>query len=161
MKSISEIIDGFMNDYRDNLDDLELDRKEIMGQWINRFVLMRPVLTVLFIFLVSGFGYTQPLTASWYSVKSCLKEGTTGIMANGRKLDDQRYTAASWDYPFGTTLKVTNLQNKRSVVVEISDRGPARRLYARGRVLDLSVAAFEAIGDLKQGVIPIAIERVK
>lgn len=118
------------------------------------------IFTVIFYALALSLCHGSALTASWYSMESCLREGTSGIMANGRKLDDRRYTAASWDYAFGTRLKVTNLQNGRSVVVEVCDRGPNKKLYSQGRVIDLSKGAFAAIADLRLGVIPIKIERV-
>lgn len=100
------------------------------------------------------------LTASWYSYESCIKEGSLGVMANGKVLDDSRFTAASWDYDFGTRLQITNLNNRKTVVVEITDRGPSKRLYRQGRVLDLSMAAFKALAPLKDGVIPVSIERM-
>ena len=102
------------------------------------------------------------LTASWYSVESCLREGTSGIMANGRKLDDTKFTAASWDYPFKTRLRITNCRSNKSVIIEITDRGPSKRLVKKGRVIDLSRAAFAYLvggeQNLKIGVIPIKIE---
>ena len=101
-----------------------------------------------------------PLTASWYSVESCRREGTSGIMANGEKLNDFKFTAASWDYAFGTRIKVTNLQNRKSIIVRITDRGPARRLYRQGRVIDLSKGAFQAIAKTGTGIIPIKIEEI-
>jgi hypothetical protein len=102
--------------------------------------------------------HAQELTASWYSVASCLREGTSGIMANGRRLNDAAYVCASWDHPFGTRLLVTNIANNRSVVVVVSDRGPAKKLYRKGRVIDLSKGAFAEIANLKQGVIKITVE---
>lgn len=101
------------------------------------------------------------LTASWYSLESCLYEGTSGIMANGKRLNDEKLTCASWDYKFGTLLKVTNLANGKSVIVEVTDRGPAKRLYRKGRILDLSKEAFRAVANFKSGVIPIKVEVVK
>lgn len=117
-------------------------------------------LAAVIISISSPFIYGQELTASWYSVESCKREGTSGIMANGKVLNDQNYTAASWDYRFGTILKVTNLNNGKVVRVQITDRGPSKRLYRSGRVLDLSVAAFKAIADLRSGIIPVKIEEV-
>ena len=111
------------------------------------------------IFLFFNMSFADTLTASWYSVESCQREGTSGIMANGRRLNDAEYTAASWDYPFGTMLEVTNIKTGKMVRVEVTDRGPARKLYRNGRILDLSRAAFAKIADLKEGVIPINIER--
>ena len=95
-------------------------------------------------------------TASWYSVESCRREGTSGIMANGRPFNDQALTAASWDYPFGTRLLVRHAT--RAVVVTVMDRGPNKRLYAAGRILDLSPKAFEALALLSEGVIHVTIE---
>ncbi len=120
---------------------------------------------LIFTFIFYGVAltscYGQPLTASWYSVESCKREGTSGIMANGEELNDENYTAASWDYRFGTLVKVTNLENGRQIVVTITDRGPNKRLYRQGRVLDLSMAAFKVLSDLRTGVIPVTIEVVR
>lgn len=96
--------------------------------------------------------------ASYYTKASCLREGTSGIMANGKALDDTKLTCASWFYPFGTRLRVTASRNNRSVVVVVSDRGPAKRLVQKGRIIDLSQAAFEALADLKLGVILVKTE---
>ena len=103
-------------------------------------------------------------TASWYSVDSCRREGTSGIMANGRRLDDEAFTAASWDYPFGTTLMVRLRPDQtgpgarqRMVVVTVTDRGPRKTLYRQGRILDLSKKSFEALSPFSAGVIPITV----
>jgi rare lipoprotein A len=99
--------------------------------------------------------------ATWYSVASCLKESGQYRMANGRLLDDKAFTAASWYYKFGTKLRVTNTKTQKSVLVVVSDRGPAKRLVRAGKVIDLSQASFQAIGFLKQGVIPVKVEVVQ
>jgi len=97
-------------------------------------------------------------TASWYSRESCIKESGQCTMANGKELDDEAFTCASWDYVFGTVLEITNLQNGRKITCTVSDRGPAKRLYIKGRTIDLSKAAFRAIADLKLGIIQIKVE---
>ena len=61
-------------------------------------------------------------------------------------------TAAHLHLPFGTMVEVTNLRNRKKVVVRINDRGPFRR----GRVLDLTNAAARQIGILKAGVANVA-----
>src|SRR5262245_55715533 len=67
-------------------------------------------------------------TASYYG------KGFDGRRAaNGEIFDMNAMTAAHKSLPFGTRLQVTNMENGRSVVVRIQDRGP----YVRGRVLDL------------------------
>ena len=100
-------------------------------------------------------------TASWYSRESCLREGTSGVMANGEVFDDKEMVCASWDYPFETKLKVTNLANKKSVVVTVQDRGPARRLYKKGRIIDLSKLAFSKLDKLEKGVIRVKVDLIK
>lgn len=88
-------------------------------------------------------------TASYYGDKS---DGFLGkITASGRILTKNLLIAAHPNLPFGTILRVTNLENGLSVVVEVADRGP----FVHGRVLDLSAAAAESI-DLKLGRVRIA-----
>lgn len=78
--------------------------------------------------------------------------------ASGDIFDASAFTAAHRRYAFGTWLKVTAIDNGKSVVVRVNDRGP----YTKdGRVIDLSQAAFEAIAPLSRGVIQVTIERTK
>jgi rare lipoprotein A len=98
-------------------------------------------------------------TASWYSAKSAQSEGTSGVWtASGERFDEDALTAAMWGVRFGTRVRVTNLRNGKSIIVEINDRGPSRKLVKKGRVIDLSKGAFKAIAPLKSGVIPIRVE---
>ena len=78
------------------------------------------------------------------------------LTANGERFDQNAMTAAHPTLPLGTVVRVTNLQNGRTVKVRINDRGP----YAHGRVIDLSKAAAAALGFKEQGVTPVAIERL-
>src|ERR1700744_3367566 len=69
--------------------------------------------------------------ASWYG-----EQNRGRPMANGRKFDPDKLTAASWFYPLGTRVRVTVSSpdfEARSVLVTITDRGPARRLVQQGR----------------------------
>ncbi|CAN5650653.1 hypothetical protein BH10BAC5_BH10BAC5_03630 [soil metagenome] len=76
--------------------------------------------------------YTESGVASWYG------PGFQGRKtASGERFDTHEMTAAHKTLPFGTMLKVTNLENGISVVVKINDRGP----FVRGRIIDLSNAA--------------------
>ena len=97
-------------------------------------------------------------TASYYDRESCQREGTSGIMANGEKLDDSKLTCATWKLPFGTRLRVTNMANAKSVEVVVTDSGPNKKLYNSGRIVDLSKAAFKKIADNRDGIIPIKLE---
>ena len=98
--------------------------------------------------------------ASYYTIESLKREGqwskTKGVMANGQKYDENKYTCASNDYPFGTILKVTNTQTDKSVDVMVTDRGGFKKY---GRNIDLSKAAFSKIANLKSGVIKVRIEK--
>lgn len=100
-------------------------------------------------------------SASYYTITSCLKEGTSGIMACGERLNDDSYICASWDYPFGTRLLVTNLANGKKVVVVVKDRGPAKRLYKQGRKIDLSYKAMCELDGIRKGIIQVQIEKVR
>ena len=70
-------------------------------------------------------------------------------MANGKRFDFHKLTAASWYFPLGTTIRVVNLKNGESVVVTITDRGPNLRL---NRIVDLSEAAAERLNYVGQGL---------
>ena len=95
----------------------------------------------------SNWGYDG--MASWYG------PGFHGnLTANGEWFNQYAMTAAHRSLPFGTMVRVTNLNNGRSVVVRINDRGP----FTRGRVIDLSTAAAEAIGLINSGVAPVDIQ---
>jgi rare lipoprotein A len=68
--------------------------------------------------------------------------------------DQQELTAAHQTLPLGTRVMVTNLENQKSVEVAINDRGP----FLKGRIIDLSYAAAQALGMVGPGTIPVRIE---
>lgn len=90
--------------------------------------------------------------ASYYSDKYHGKP-----TASGELYDMNRMTAAHRTLPFGTTIKVTRLDNKKSVTVKVNDRGP----FIPERVVDLSKAAARQIGMLQDGETKIKLEIVK
>ncbi len=77
--------------------------------------------------------------------------------SSGEPYRASELTAAHLTLPFGTMVKVTNLENGNSVDVRINDRGP----YITGRVIDLSRAAFETIAHPGQGVIYVEYEIIE
>jgi rare lipoprotein A len=90
--------------------------------------------------------------ASWYGEKQ------RGLpMANGQRFNPDKLTAASWFFDFGTKVVVTHAH--RSVVVEITDRGPAERLLNEGRNIDLSRAAFAKLADPDLGLIDVTVKK--
>ncbi len=97
---------------------------------------------------VAGMGF---MTASWYGPKFHGK-----LTANGEIYDQMAFTAAHKSLPFGTMLKLTNLENGKSVIVRVNDRGP----YINGRDIDLSKGAAIALGSIKNGVIKVKVEQL-
>ena len=77
--------------------------------------------------------------------------------ASGKKFNNNDYTAAHKKLPFGTKVRVTNESNGKSVILEITDRGP----FSKSREIDLSRRAFMEITSNKNlGVITVTIEEV-
>lgn len=76
--------------------------------------------------------------------------------ASGEMMNPRDMTAAHPSLSFGTHVRVTELSSRRSVVVRINDRGP----FVKGRIIDLSTAAAEALGIVEQGVAMVDVEVV-
>jgi rare lipoprotein A len=74
--------------------------------------------------------------------------------ASGAIFDPQAMTMAHRTLPFGTRVRVTNLENQRSVEVVVNDRGPA----VRGRIADLSAGAAQRLGMIAHGVVDAILE---
>lgn len=78
--------------------------------------------------------------------------------ANGSRFNNNKYTAAHKKLPFGTKVKVTNEANGKSVIVEITDRGP----FVKTRDIDLSKRAFMDITKNKgAGAMKVTIETIE
>ena len=91
--------------------------------------------------------------ATWYGKEF------HGVMTATKKekFDMYAMTAAHKRIPFDSKVKVTNLANKKSVIVRINDRGPSKQ----ERVVDLSYGAFSRIPDPEKGIIDVEIEVLK
>ena len=76
------------------------------------------------------------------------------VTASGERYDMHALTAAHRTLPFGSRVRVTNLDNGRSVVVRINDRGP----YVEKRVIDLSYAAARELQFLDDGTARVRLE---
>ena len=74
--------------------------------------------------------------------------------AYGKTYDKDKFTAAHLQHPPGTKLRVTRLDNNKSVVVTVNDKGP----YKRGRIIDLSTAAAERLDLIEDGVTQVKVE---
>jgi len=93
--------------------------------------------------------YSEAGIASYYADKY---QGR--LTANGERFDMYRISAAHKTLPFNTKVKVVNVNNGRSVVVRINDRGP----FIEGRIIDLSYAAFGRIADHREGLADVVLE---
>lgn len=112
----------------------------------------RPALLLLIVGILLPLstlaGWEEEGLASWYGGRF---QGRT--TASGEIFDTNQMTAAHKTLPFGTKVRVTEVESGRSVVVRINDRGP----YAEGRVIDLSRAAALEIGLVAKGIAPVRV----
>lgn len=96
-------------------------------------------------------GYKETGIASWYGADFHGKP-----TANGECYDMYAISAAHNTLPMPTWVRVTHLENGRSIVLRVNDRGP----FARGRLIDLSYGAASKLGMVKQGTAPVSVEAV-
>jgi rare lipoprotein A len=95
--------------------------------------------------------YTEQGVASWYGAPFHGRQAS-----NGEVFDMNQMVAAHRTLPFGSVVRVTNMNNGRQIEVRIIDRGP----FVEGRIIDLSLAAARAIDMVGTGVAPVRIEVV-
>ena len=110
---------------------------------------VRPAAVAPAVVQPQGPTFAETGTASWYGA---WHQGR--LTADGERFDPRAFTAAHRNLPFGTILRVTNLASGAMVKVRVNDRGP----YIKGRTLDLSAAAAEALGITKDGIARVRIE---
>lgn len=99
----------------------------------------------------SAAASSQVGVASWYG-SECQGLPT----ASGKPFDMEGMTCAHRQLPFGTRIRVTNLMNAKSLILKVTDRGPA----VANRVLDVSMAAARRLGFLRAGTTPVRIQVV-
>ncbi|HXV61558.1 MAG TPA: septal ring lytic transglycosylase RlpA family protein [Vicinamibacteria bacterium] len=87
--------------------------------------------------------------ASWYGIEEAGR-----ATASGEIMDPERMTAAHKTLPFGSLVRVTDLESRQEVEVIINDRGP----FVKGRIIDLSFGAARELGLAEKGVTPVRIE---
>ncbi len=116
---------------------------------------MTQLRNVLFVaFTILGFislHAQQRGKASFYS-----RRATGARTSSGERLHHNDFTCAHRTHPFGTKLRVKNLNNGKEVVVRVNDRGP----FGSGRIVDLSWGAAKALGMLSHGVVPVEVTPV-
>lgn len=96
----------------------------------------------------SADGYSEVGIASWYG------PGFHGkLTANGETYNQKAMTAAHKTLPLPTLVKVENLENGKSVVVRVNDRGP----YSKGRIIDLTEVAARRLGMIDKGTAKVRV----
>ncbi|OGU38373.1 MAG: hypothetical protein A2X61_14925 [Ignavibacteria bacterium GWB2_35_12] len=123
----------------------------LLEEVVNITLYERDVVDISDLKIGEDYFYTNTGTASWYGKKFHLRK-----TANGELFNMYEYSAAHRDLPFGTILKVSNVDNGLAVLVRINDRGP----FIGNRILDLSYSSSIEIGNtglskvLIEGFIP-------
>ncbi len=107
---------------------------KIMGQWY---------------YPKEDYSYSEVGTASWYGEDFHAKK-----TANGENYDMNTLTAAHRTLPLPSIVKVTNLENGRSLVLRINDRGP----YAKNRIIDISKRGAQLLGFQTKGTAKVRVE---
>lgn len=89
--------------------------------------------------------------ATWYG-----EEFNDQVTFSGEKFNCNKLTCASNKFPMGTKLKITNKENKKSVIVKVNDKGGMGEY-----TIDLSKEAFKRIAELKTGIIDVKVKVIK
>jgi len=92
---------------------------------------------------------TEDGLASWYGIEEAGR-----ATASGEIMDPERKTAAHRSLPFGSLVRVTDLETGKAVEVIVNDRGP----HVDGRIIDLSFAAARELDLVDRGVTPVRIQ---
>jgi rare lipoprotein A len=99
-------------------------------------------------------GFVEEGLASWYGMEGGKVREHGKLTASGRRYDQNAMTAAHKTLPLGTRVKVTNLDNNRTIVVVINDRGP----YIEGRIIDLTLRGARSLGFKEAGIARVRIQ---
>ncbi len=126
--------------------------KHIKVRFVSRLAIL--ILCICF-FTNNSFAqkrYKQKGKASFYANKFIGRKTSNGEIFSQKKL-----TAAHKHLPFGTKLKVTNLDNNRSIIVVVNDRGP----FIKDRIIDLTKYGANKLEFIKKGVATVLIEEIQ
>jgi rare lipoprotein A len=107
--------------------------------------------------------YRETGIASWYGYET-LRNNKGRMTANGEVFDPEQMTAAHKYLPLPTHVKVTNLDNQRSIIVRVNDRGPFpsdRNPSSGSRIIDLSAGAAKRLGFHRKGLAMVRVETIE
>ncbi len=99
--------------------------------------------------------YEEIGIASWYGEET-RKKKDGHMTANGEAFDPEGLSAAHKYLPLPSYVKVTNLENKKSIILRVNDRGP----FVDNRVIDLSAGAAKKLKFLKEGTARVRVETI-
>ena len=105
---------------------------------------MKTIIGIVCFFCLSSF-----YESTWYNLEG-------NITKSGEVFKSNRMTCASNKFPIGAVLKITNKQNKKSVIVRVNDTGKMK-----DNVIDLSKGAFKKIAKLEEGRINVRVNIIK
>gem|GEM_PF-562436 len=111
--------------------------------------------------LKAAESYGETGIASWYGEETVKKNGV--MTANGETFDPKGFSAAHKYLPLPYHVQVTNLENSRSIVVRVNDRGPFpdnRNPLSQDRIIDLSMGAAKELGFYKKGTAMVKVEAI-
>jgi rare lipoprotein A len=100
--------------------------------------------------------YREQGVASWYGYETRRQRGGH-MTANGEAFDPGGLNAAHKLLPLPTYVRVTNLENRRSIIVRVNDRGP----FVENRIIDLSAGAAKKLGYYDKGTVRVLVEAVQ
>ena len=100
--------------------------------------------------------YRETGIASWYGMETYRQRGGH-MTANGEAFNPNGLSAAHKHLPLPMFVRVTNLSNRRSIVVRVNDRGP----FVDGRIIDLSAGAAKKLGFYEKGTARVMVEAVQ
>ena len=83
------------------------------------------------------------------------------VTASGEIFNQYEMVAAHRSLPLGSVVRVTNLENRRRVVLRVIDRGPYGRNYRKGTIIDVSKGAARRLGFIRDGLVPVRVEVLK
>jgi len=116
-------------------------------EWLLYVIISITLVGLIVLYQVAG-PYYETGIASWYG------PGFHGnLTANGEVYDMYGVSAAHKTLPFGTIVRVVEIETDRSIVVRINDRGP----FIEGRIIDLSKGAAEKLGIVEKGITEVGL----
>lgn len=134
---------------------VQTDQEPSLLRWLAQEYVMDQLRFCIILFLLSTLGSQACAQVSETGLASFYSDRFEGsLTASGAVFEQGKMTAAHRSLPFQTKVRVTNLKNKKSVVVKINDRGP----FVKDRVIDLSKAAAVKLDFVDEGVAKVTIE---